>query len=123
MDCYFKFNQRKNCDNNLCHLVISLTRVVDIIESFHCHLKSTAFFYVCVCIRVSVFVYVCVLLHVCLKTMYTAYIREDLPINSVLLTVGATDADVGISGQIQYSLHGSGSQDFSMDPDTGMDTV
>ncbi|KAM4566902.1 protocadherin Fat 3-like isoform 2-T3 [Odontesthes bonariensis] len=56
---------------------------------------------------------------ICEQAMYTAYIREDLPINSVLLTVGATDADVGISGRIQYSLHGSGSQDFSMDPDTG----
>ncbi|XP_023254178.1 protocadherin Fat 3-like, partial [Seriola lalandi dorsalis] len=51
--------------------------------------------------------------------VYTASIPEDLPVNSVLLRVGATDADVGVSAWIQFSLHGSGSQDFSMDPDTG----
>ncbi|XP_042342086.1 protocadherin Fat 3-like [Plectropomus leopardus] len=56
---------------------------------------------------------------VCDQAVYTAYIPEDLPANSVLLRVGATDADVGISAWIQYSLHGPGSQDFSMDPNTG----
>ncbi|KAJ4935549.1 hypothetical protein JOQ06_017081, partial [Pogonophryne albipinna] len=45
--------------------------------------------------------------------------NQDLPVNRVLLKVGATDADVGISSWIQYSLHGPGSQDFIMDPDTG----
>uniref|UniRef100_A0A665T275 FAT atypical cadherin 3a n=1 Tax=Echeneis naucrates TaxID=173247 RepID=A0A665T275_ECHNA len=33
--------------------------------------------------------------------------------------VGATDADVGVSSWIQFSLHGPGSQDFTMDPDSG----
>nr|XP_020474749.1 protocadherin Fat 3 isoform X4 [Monopterus albus] len=56
---------------------------------------------------------------ICDQAVYTASIPEDLPVNSVLLRVGATDADVGISAWIQYSLHGPGSQDFSMDPDTG----
>uniref|UniRef100_A0A669D8A2 FAT atypical cadherin 3a n=1 Tax=Oreochromis niloticus TaxID=8128 RepID=A0A669D8A2_ORENI len=56
---------------------------------------------------------------ICDKVMYTAYIPEDLPANSVLLRVGATDADMGISGWIQYSLHGPGSQDFNIDPDSG----
>lgn len=55
--------------------------------------------------------------------MYTAYIPEDLPANSVLLRVGATDADMGISAWIQYSLHGPGSQDFNIDPDSGMDAI
>uniref|UniRef100_A0A3P9L436 FAT atypical cadherin 3a n=1 Tax=Oryzias latipes TaxID=8090 RepID=A0A3P9L436_ORYLA len=55
----------------------------------------------------------------CDQVMYTARIPEDLPVHSLLLTVGATDADVGVNAQIQYSLHGSGSQDFSIDPDTG----
>ena len=55
--------------------------------------------------------------------MYPASFPEDLPINSVVLRVGATDADVGISGWVQYSLHGAGSQDFSINPDTGMDKV
>ncbi|XP_005950132.1 protocadherin Fat 3 [Haplochromis burtoni] len=56
---------------------------------------------------------------ICDKVMYTAYIPEDLPVTSVLLRVGATDADMGISAWIQYSLHGPGSQDFTIDPDSG----
>ncbi|XP_035009702.1 protocadherin Fat 3a isoform X3 [Hippoglossus stenolepis] len=56
---------------------------------------------------------------VCDQVVYTASFPEDLPVNSVLLRVGATDADVGISGWVQYSLHGPGSQDFSMNQDTG----
>lgn len=63
--------------------------------------------------------FLCVCL--CFQAVYTASIPEDLPVNSLLLTVGATDADVGVNAQIQYSLHGSQSQDFSMDPDTGME--
>ncbi len=66
-----------------------------------------------------VFVCVCV----CLQAVYTAFVPEDLPVNSVLLRVGATDADVGINAWIQYSLHGPESQDFSMDPDTGTDEL
>ncbi|XP_031734075.1 protocadherin Fat 3a isoform X2 [Anarrhichthys ocellatus] len=56
---------------------------------------------------------------ICDHAVYTASISEDLPVNSVLLRIGATDADVGVSAWIQYSLHGPGSQDFSIDPDTG----
>ncbi|XP_033953236.1 protocadherin Fat 3a isoform X2 [Pseudochaenichthys georgianus] len=56
---------------------------------------------------------------ICNQAVYTASVPEDLPVNRVLLMVGATDADVGISSWIQYSLHGPGSQDFIMDPDTG----
>ncbi|XP_038549253.1 protocadherin Fat 3a isoform X2 [Micropterus salmoides] len=56
---------------------------------------------------------------ICDQAVYTASIPEDLPIGSVLLRVGATDEDAGISAWIQYSLHGPGSQDFGMDPDTG----
>ncbi|KAF3692560.1 Protocadherin Fat 3 FAT tumor suppressor -like protein 3 Precursor [Channa argus] len=56
---------------------------------------------------------------VCDQAVYTASIPEDLPLNSVLLRVGATDADVGLSSWIQYTLHGPGSQDFSIDPVTG----
>ncbi|XP_076590813.1 protocadherin Fat 3-like isoform X11 [Chaetodon auriga] len=56
---------------------------------------------------------------ICDQTVYSASIPEDLPVNSVLLKVGATDADVGISAWIQYSLHGPGSQDFIIDPNTG----
>ncbi|KAM6932333.1 protocadherin Fat 3-like [Lycodopsis pacificus] len=56
---------------------------------------------------------------ICDHAVYTASISEDLPVNSVLLRIGATDADVGVSAWIQYSLHGPGSQDFSIGPDTG----
>ncbi|XP_029965048.1 protocadherin Fat 3 isoform X2 [Salarias fasciatus] len=55
----------------------------------------------------------------CDQALYTALIPEDLPVNSVLLRIGASDADMGINAWIQYSLLGPGSADFSMDPDTG----
>ncbi|XP_034385055.1 protocadherin Fat 3a isoform X3 [Cyclopterus lumpus] len=56
---------------------------------------------------------------ICDQAVYTASIPENLPVNSVLLRIRATDADVGISAWIQYSLQGPGSQDFSIDTDTG----
>uniref|UniRef100_A0A668AXH2 FAT atypical cadherin 3a n=1 Tax=Myripristis murdjan TaxID=586833 RepID=A0A668AXH2_9TELE len=56
---------------------------------------------------------------VCDQAVYTASIPEDIPVNSVVLRVGATDADVGINAWIQYTLHGLGSQDFSMELDSG----
>uniref|UniRef100_A0A671THD5 FAT atypical cadherin 3a n=1 Tax=Sparus aurata TaxID=8175 RepID=A0A671THD5_SPAAU len=56
---------------------------------------------------------------ICNQAVYTASIPEDIPVSSVLLRVGATDADIGINAWIKYSLHGPGSQDFSMDADTG----
>ncbi|KAM6946143.1 protocadherin Fat 3a [Aplochiton taeniatus] len=56
---------------------------------------------------------------VCHQALYTALFPEDVPVNSVILRVGASDADVGVSAWIQYSLHGPGSEDFSIDPETG----
>ncbi|XP_055003987.1 protocadherin Fat 3a isoform X1 [Boleophthalmus pectinirostris] len=56
---------------------------------------------------------------ICDQAVYTASVSEDVPVNSVVLRVVAADADVGLSAWIQYSLHGHGSQDFSIDPDTG----
>ncbi|KAM8768033.1 protocadherin Fat 3a isoform 4-T4 [Acanthopagrus schlegelii] len=56
---------------------------------------------------------------ICNQAVYTASIPEDIPVSSVLLRIGATDADIGINAWIKYSLHGPGSQDFSMDVDTG----
>ncbi|XP_028429145.1 protocadherin Fat 3 [Perca flavescens] len=56
---------------------------------------------------------------ICDQGVYTASVPENVPVNSLLLRVGASDADVGVNAWIQYSLHGPGSQDFSMDPDTG----
>ncbi|XP_074535832.1 protocadherin Fat 3a isoform X2 [Halichoeres trimaculatus] len=56
---------------------------------------------------------------VCNQAVYFASVPEDLPPHSPLLRVRATDADVGLNAWIQYSLHGPGSQDFIMEPDTG----
>ncbi|XP_061103933.1 protocadherin Fat 3-like [Conger conger] len=56
---------------------------------------------------------------VCVQTLYTASFREDSPLNSIVLTVRATDADIGNSSEIQYSLFGIGVEDFYMDANTG----
>uniref|UniRef100_A0AAZ3SUG1 Protocadherin Fat 3 n=1 Tax=Oncorhynchus tshawytscha TaxID=74940 RepID=A0AAZ3SUG1_ONCTS len=56
---------------------------------------------------------------VCDEALYTASVPEDIPVNRVIVGVGASDADVGVSAWIQYSLHGPGSEDYSIDPDTG----
>ncbi|KAJ8280395.1 hypothetical protein GJAV_G00054020 [Gymnothorax javanicus] len=56
---------------------------------------------------------------VCDQALYTAAFYEDIPTNKVILTVRATDADVGSSAAIQYSLSGPGSEDFYMDAGTG----
>lgn len=53
------------------------------------------------------------------QAVYTASIPEDLSVHSVVLRVGATDADIGTNAWIQYSLQGLGSQDFRIDPDSG----
>uniref|UniRef100_A0A8C2HX84 FAT atypical cadherin 3b n=1 Tax=Cyprinus carpio TaxID=7962 RepID=A0A8C2HX84_CYPCA len=44
---------------------------------------------------------------------------EDVPINTAILTVGATDLDSGVNAEIQYSLFGIGVEDFYMDANTG----
>lgn len=63
------------------------------------------------------------MIFVFLQPVYTSYISEDFPVNSVLLRVKATDADTGTNSLIQYSLHGPGSQDFSIDQDTGLNVM
>ncbi|MBN3304009.1 FAT3 protein, partial [Amia calva] len=56
---------------------------------------------------------------VCDQVVYTASFPEDIPINKVILKIGATDADIGSNAEIQYSLHGSGAEDFLLDQDNG----
>ncbi|XP_056139276.1 protocadherin Fat 3a isoform X1 [Lampris incognitus] len=56
---------------------------------------------------------------ICGQALYNALIPEDISVNSMVLRVGASDADIGINAWIQYTLHGPGSQDFSIDLDTG----
>lgn len=50
---------------------------------------------------------------------YTASFPEDIPSNKIILKVGANDADIGSSGDIRYSLYGSGSNEFFLDPESG----
>lgn len=57
------------------------------------------------------------------QAVYAASVPEDLSVHSVVLRVGATDADLGVNAWIQYSLHGLGSHDLRIDPDTGLDNV
>uniref|UniRef100_A0A336MVD4 CSON001872 protein n=1 Tax=Culicoides sonorensis TaxID=179676 RepID=A0A336MVD4_CULSO len=60
---------------------------------------------------------------------YTASINEDAPIDTTVLVVSATDADVGINAQITYylndeSANGLGSSDpFIINPQTGAITT
>ncbi|XP_036391985.1 protocadherin Fat 3a [Megalops cyprinoides] len=56
---------------------------------------------------------------VCDQALYMASFPEDIPTNKVILTVGATDADIGSSAVVRFSLSGLGSEDFYMDSDTG----
>ena len=58
-------------------------------------------------------------LFVSLQPLYTASVSEDIPVDGAVLQVGATDADVGVSAWIQFTLSGPNAQDFTMDPDTG----
>lgn len=58
-----------------------------------------------------------------LQPVYTHYIPEDIAVNSVLLRVKATDEDTGTNALIKYSIHGVGSQDFSIDQDSGTNAL
>ncbi|XP_055053281.2 protocadherin Fat 3a isoform X6 [Misgurnus anguillicaudatus] len=56
---------------------------------------------------------------VCDPAVYSVSVSEDVPLNKQILRVRATDADKGSNAQIQFSLFGSGSEDFSIHPHTG----
>ncbi|XP_042309716.1 protocadherin Fat 2 [Sceloporus undulatus] len=55
----------------------------------------------------------------CKQTPYKEKIMEDASQGFPVLKVSATDADVGSNGQVIYTLHGPGSEDFRLDPHTG----
>ncbi|XP_028574146.2 protocadherin Fat 2 [Podarcis muralis] len=55
----------------------------------------------------------------CKQTPYKERVSEDVPQGFSILKVSATDVDVGSNGQITYSLHGSGADEFRLDPHTG----
>ncbi|KAG8522372.1 LOW QUALITY PROTEIN: Protocadherin Fat 3, partial [Galemys pyrenaicus] len=56
---------------------------------------------------------------VCDQAAYGASFPEDTGPHKVLLRVSAQDADAGANGQVRYSLHGPGNEDFFLDPDSG----
>ncbi|XP_075448649.1 protocadherin Fat 3 isoform X3 [Ascaphus truei] len=56
---------------------------------------------------------------VCDQVIYTASFPEDIPANKMILTVGASDADIGTNAEIRYTLHGPGSDNFYLDPESG----
>uniref|UniRef100_A0A8C1GHF3 FAT atypical cadherin 3b n=1 Tax=Cyprinus carpio TaxID=7962 RepID=A0A8C1GHF3_CYPCA len=57
---------------------------------------------------------------ICNQAQYEGSFPEDVPINTAILTVGATDLDSGVNAEIQYSLFGIGVEDFYMDANTGI---
>lgn len=54
------------------------------------------------------------------QDLYESSLPEDVPINKGILTVVATDNDIGTNADIQYSLFGIGVEDFYMDASTGI---
>ncbi|NXE02956.1 PCDGA protein, partial [Chaetorhynchus papuensis] len=57
---------------------------------------------------------------------YTVRVPEDVPVESTLITVTATDADEGLNGKIKYSfkkITDKASQTFQLDGDTGAITL
>ncbi|MBZ3882355.1 Protocadherin Fat 3 [Sciurus carolinensis] len=56
---------------------------------------------------------------VCDQSAFTALFPEDIPSNKIILKVSAKDADIGSNGDIRYSLYGSGSNEFFLDPESG----
>ncbi|XP_071495031.1 protocadherin Fat 1-like [Diadema antillarum] len=59
---------------------------------------------------------------VCLQTLYTENIRENLPVGHYILHVTATDADIGSNAEITYTLEGEGSELFTIEKDPGEGT-
>ncbi|XP_078241753.1 protocadherin Fat 2 isoform X1 [Pogona vitticeps] len=55
----------------------------------------------------------------CKQAPYQGKVSEDAPQGFSVLKVSARDADVGSNGQITYSLHGPGAEEFRLDPHTG----
>ncbi|GBM44837.1 Cadherin-related tumor suppressor [Araneus ventricosus] len=50
---------------------------------------------------------------------YSTYIMENLPPFSPVITISASDEDIGRNAQIQYSLLGNDENKFKVNPDTG----
>lgn len=57
------------------------------------------------------------------RPRYTARIREDASIGTVVLTIKATDADSGINAKLVYSLANESQSLFDVDEKTGVITT
>ncbi|XP_036407043.1 protocadherin Fat 1-like isoform X2 [Megalops cyprinoides] len=56
---------------------------------------------------------------VCEKSFYAESVAEDTPAGKMILQVSATDADIRSNAEISYELFGLGSDQFSIDSNTG----
>ncbi|EDO41767.1 predicted protein, partial [Nematostella vectensis] len=52
---------------------------------------------------------------ICTQSIYVEHIKENTPLGSTVLTVGATDADVGVNAELTYSVFGQGFGTFAVD--------
>ncbi|KAM3612815.1 uncharacterized protein V6R79_015103 [Siganus canaliculatus] len=55
----------------------------------------------------------------CEQLVYTEAVMENSPPNMFVLKVSASDPDVGVNGQISYTLHGQDADKFHVNPRTG----
>lgn len=51
--------------------------------------------------------------------MYTEGVMENLPPRVLVLKVSASDPDVGVNGEITYTLHGPDANKFLLEQRTG----
>ncbi|CAH2225513.1 protocadherin Fat 3 isoform X1, partial [Pelobates cultripes] len=56
---------------------------------------------------------------VCDKVINIATFPEDIQPNKLLVRISATDADIGTNAEIRFSLHGTGSDNFYLDAESG----
>ncbi|XP_017285240.1 protocadherin Fat 2 isoform X2 [Kryptolebias marmoratus] len=56
---------------------------------------------------------------VCEQLMYTEGVMENLPPRMFVLKVSASDSDVGVNGEISYTLHGPDANKFHLEQRTG----
>ena len=56
---------------------------------------------------------------VCKQSLYTTHVSEDVRVNTPVLTVSATDADIGSNAVVRYTVSGQGVGVFAVDKDSG----
>lgn len=56
---------------------------------------------------------------VCKQSLYTTRVSEDISVGTSVLTVSATDADIGSNAVVRYTVSGQGMGVFAVDTNTG----